>query len=403
MTERTFDVVVFGATGFSGKLVAEHLAKNGPKDLEWAIAGRNREKLEALRRELGRDDVEIRLADAHDEGALEPLIASTRVVCATAGPFAKHGLLTARLAAKHGTHYCDITGEPTFVRQSIDENHETAAKTGARIVHCCGFDSVPSDLGVHMMWDAAKNRGARGLHWAKAFFGEAKGGFSGGTVASIANLMEDAGKNRDVRRLLGDPHGLDPEPPGRTTDPFEQDQRGVRYDSDIERWTAPFLMATVNTRIVRRSNALVDGRYGASFRYHEAMSFMPGMKGLAYASAVTAGIGGLAAALVVPATRKMIMKKLGPGDGPSRDALEKGFFKMRLVAETDAGEKLRGRVEGRDAYLETGTMAGEAAICLARDTAKLPKVAGVLTPASAMGMTLVERLRAAGMTFNVEA
>lgn len=406
MSDRPFDLVLFGATGFTGKLVADYIARQGPRDLRWCIAGRSKEKLEAVRRELGLGDLPIEVADNHDEKALDELAARTRVVCSTVGPFSKHGVLLVRAAAKHGTHYCDITGEPQFIRRSIDENHEEAVRTKARIVHCCGYDSIPFDLGVHMLWDHAKKTGSKGLRWAKGFAGETRGSMSGGTIASMAGLMEEATRDRDIRRLLADPHGLDPVRAGRTDDPFEQDQRGVRWDEDIERWTAPFLMATVNTRVVRRSNALVEGHYGEGFRYHEAMSMPKGPKGLVAATAVTAALGGFATALAIPATRHLLAEKLlpKPGEGPSKERRDSGYFKVRLVAETEEGKKIRGRVEGDSdpGYGETAKMLGESALCLAKDADGLPPIAGVLTPASAMGMVLVERLRASSMTFVVD-
>jgi short subunit dehydrogenase-like uncharacterized protein len=407
MTDRKFDVVLFGATGFTGKLVAEYLSKHGPKDLRWCIAGRNQEKLEAVRRELDLgDDVPIRIADGHDEKALAALVPETRTVCTTVGPYAKHGVLLARIAAKSGTHYCDLTGEPQFIRRSIDENHEAAQKSGARVVHTCGFDSIPFDLGVFLLWDHAKKTGAKGLRWAKGFCGATKGGFSGGTIASMAVLFDEATKDKDVRRLLGDPHALDPVRPGRTDDPFEQDQRTVRFDPDLERWTAPFLMATVNTRVVRRSNALTPGHYGDGFKYQESMSLTKGPKGFMMATGITAALGGFAAALAFPATRKLIQNKLKPGDGPSKEQRENGYFKTTFIAETDDGRKIRSRVEGDGdpGYQETARMLGEAAMCLARDGDRLPKEPGpgVLTPATAMGMPLVDRLRAAGMRLDVE-
>ena len=406
MSDRAFDLVLFGATGFTGKLVAEYLARHGPRDLRWAIAGRSKSKLEAVRTELGLGELPIHVVDADDEEALAALAAQTRAVCTTVGPFAKHGVRLVRAAAKHGTHYCDITGEPQFIRRSIDENHDEAVRTKARIVHCCGFDSIPFDLGVHMLWDHAKRRGSKGLAWAKGFCGATKGGMSGGTIASMVGLIEEATRDRDVRRLLGDPHGLDPVRPGRTDDPFEQDQRSVRWDPDIERWTAPFVMAAINTRVVRRSNALVEGHYGEHFRYHEAMSMPKGPKGLVAGAALTAGLGGFTAALALPLSRKLIADKLlpKPGEGPSKEARDAGYFKVRLVAETEEGKKLHGRVEGTSdpGYGETAKMLGESALCLAKDGARLPPIAGVLTPASAMGMVLVERLRAASMTFVVD-
>jgi short subunit dehydrogenase-like uncharacterized protein len=407
MSGRNFDVVLFGATGFTGKLVAEYLSKNGPKDLRWCIAGRNRDKLEAVRRELDLGDLPIRVADGHDEKALEALVPETRVVCTTVGPYAKHGVLLARIAAKSGTHYCDLTGEPQFIRRSIDENEEPARKSGARIVHTCGFDSIPFDLGVLLLWDHAKKTGAKGLRWAKGFCGATKGSFSGGTIASMAVLFDEATKDKDVRRLLGDPHALDPvRTGGRTQDPFEQDQRSIRFDPDIERWTAPFLMATVNTRVVRRSNALTPGHYGEDFKYQESMSFMKGPKGFFMASGITAALGGFAAAFAFAPTRKLITNKLKPGDGPSKEEREAGYFKTSFVGETEDGQKIRSRVEadGDPGYQETAKMLGESAMCLARDGERLPKEpgAGVLTPSTAMGMALVERLRAAGMRLSVD-
>lgn len=404
MSDRPFDLVLFGATGFTGTLVAEYVARHGPRDLRWAIAGRSREKLEAVRRDLGLGDLPIEIADSHDDAALGALASRTRVVCTTVGPFAKHGIGLVRAAAKNGTHYCDITGETQFVRRSIDEHHDDAVRTKARIVHCCGFDSIPFDLGVYMLWDHAKKNGEKGLRWAKGFCGATKGGMSGGTIASMVNIMEEATRDRDVRRLIGDPHGLDPVRSGRTVDPFEQDQRGVRWDADIERWTAPFVMAAINTRIVRRSNALVG--YGEGFRYHESMSMPKGPKGLVAAAAISAGLGGMMTALAIPFTRNLLAERVlpKPGEGPSKEARDKGYFKVRIVAETEGGKKLHARVEGTSdpGYGETAKMLGESALCLAKDDAKLPPVAGVLTPASAMDMALVERLRAASMTFVVE-
>lgn len=406
MGGRPLDIVLFGATGFTGTLVAHYLANNAPPELRWAIAGRNRAKLESVRDAVGISDLPIRIADAHDEASLDALAADASVVCATAGPFSKHGRPLVRAAARHGTHYCDITGEPQFVRRSIEENHEEAARTGARIVHCCGYDSIPSDLGVHMLWDHAHRTTGRGLRWAKGFAGETKGGMSGGTLATIVNAMEEASRDRSVLRRVMDPHGLEPDRRERSRDPFEQDQRGVRWDADLERWTAPFMMTVINARIVRRSNALVPGHYGEAFRYAEAMSLMRGPKGLLFATGVTAALGGLAAALAFAPTRKLVAKTrlAQPGEGPSKETREKGYFKFRLVAETEAGAKIRGRVEGHGdpGYAATAKMLGESALCLALDGDRLPAGGGVLTPASAMGMTLVERLRAASMTFVID-
>ncbi len=415
---RDHDIVLFGATGFTGRLVAEYFARHAPAGVRWAIAGRNRDKLDAVKRELVAIDARlvdlaVLVADGHDQASLDALVPKTRVVCTTAGPFGKHGQKLVAACARHGTHYCDITGEVPFIRASIDENHEQAIATRARIVHCCGFDSIPFDLGVHMLWDRARKDGHT-LAWAKGFAGKTKGSFSGGTVASMLALMEEAERDRNVRRLLANPYGLDPDPKRRIAGrqrPDSPDQRGVRYDKDLGRWTAPFVMSAINTRIVRRSNALLGGAYGPDFRYSESMSFPKGAKGLLGASLLTAGLGAFVAAAAFAPTRELLAKRVLPkaGEGPSKEKRDAGYFEVHLLAETEVDEsakkeRLAGKVVGTSdpGYGETAKMLGESALCLASDTAHLEDRFGVLTPASAMGMHLVERLRAAGMTFAVE-
>jgi short subunit dehydrogenase-like uncharacterized protein len=396
---RAYDVVLFGATGFTGKLVAEYLAK-AAKDAEWAIAGRNAEKLEAVKRELGLD-VPVLIADANDDASLDALVPKARVVCTTVGPYAKYGKKLVAACTRHGTHYCDLTGEVQFIRWSIDENHAKADGARTRIVHCCGFDSIPFDLGVHMLFAHAK----RPLAWAKSFAGAQKGGFSGGTIASMMNIMEEAAHDRSVRRVLAETHALDPEPKTKNGDSAaDRDQRGIRFDRDIRRWTAPFLMAPINTRVVRRSGALLH--YGDHFRYSESMSMPSGPKGLVLASAITAGMAAFVGAASVRTTRRVMQARLPkPGEGPSKESRERGYFKVRVLAETEDGVRLSARVEGHSdpGYGETSKMLGESALCLAKDDEALPDRFGVLTPASAMGMRLVERLRDAGMTFVVDS
>jgi short subunit dehydrogenase-like uncharacterized protein len=414
---REHDIVLFGATGFTGRLVADYFAEHAPKAVRWAIAGRSREKLEAVKRDLVRTNPDLAglpvlVADGHDEASLEALVPKTRVICTTVGPFGKHGQKLVAACARHGTHYCDITGEVPFIRKSIDENHDKAIATRARIVHCCGFDSIPFDLGVHMLWDRAKKDGHT-LSWAKGFAGKVKGCFSGGTAASMLALMEEAERDRNVRRLLANPYGLDPDPSRKSGNhrPESPDQRGVRYDADLGRWTAPFVMSAINTRIVRRSNALLGGAYGKDFRYAESMSFPKGAKGLLGASALTAGLGAFVAAAAFAPTRDLLAKRVLPkaGEGPSKEQRDAGYFEVHLLAETDVDanakkERLAGKVIGTSdpGYGETAKMLGESALCLALDGARLDERFGVLTPASAMGMHLVERLRAAGMTFAVD-
>jgi short subunit dehydrogenase-like uncharacterized protein len=408
MSDRTYEVVLFGATGFTGRLVAEYFVQHGPTGLRWALAGRSREKLEGVRAELGERAraVPVVVADSHDTPALAALAKETRVIVSTVGPYMRHGLELVRACADAGTHYCDLTGEVPFIRETIDRHHVRAQETGARIVHSCGFDSIPSDLGVFMLHAHARAQG-ESLSWVKYFVGESKGGMSGGTIASMLNLLELMKKDPSVRRLMASPYALDPGGP-RFSGPDGRDQRGVKWDPDIEMWTGPFLMAGINTRIVRRSNTLLDHAYGSSFRYSEAMSFGRGPKGLARASAFTAGLGTIAVVSQVDPLRAMLERRLpAPGEGPSKELREKGFFVIRLVAEARgengrAPRRLTGRIEGKSdpGYGETAKMLGESALCLAFDGAELSRGGGVLTPASAMGKPLLGRLRRAGMVFD---
>jgi short subunit dehydrogenase-like uncharacterized protein len=406
---RPFDVVLFGATGFTGKLVAAYLAKAAPR-LRWALAGRRREKLEAVRRELSAIDpalasLELLLADAADQAALAAVAAKSTVVCTTVGPYLQHGHALAAACAASGTHYCDLTGESPFVRASIDRNHELARQTGARIVHCCGFDSIPSDLGTQMLAEAYKERG-RQIGAASLFVGPMRGGFSGGTVASLLTIFERASQDRAVLRVAGDPYGLMPD---RKADrgPDKSDQAGVRFEPRLGEWTGPFVMAAINTRIVRRSNALLGFAYGRQFRYSEVMSLGKGARGLLRSAALTAAMGGLVGAAALAPGRKLLKRVLpAPGEGPDQAARERGFFRIRILGEADGAPALRllARVEGKSdpGYGETAKMLGEAALCLALDGSKLPGTGGVLTPASAMGPVLTARLRAAGMVFAIE-
>jgi short subunit dehydrogenase-like uncharacterized protein len=409
VSARTFDIVLFGATGFTGKLVAEYLLLHAPHDVRWALAGRNRAKLEAVKAELAVLDpraksLSIVLADTGDEASLEELARSARVVCTTVGPYMKYGRALVSACALHGAHYCDLTGEVPFMRESIDRNDARARESGARIVHACGFDSIPSDLGALMMHDHAKRTWGEDLAWDKMFAGETSGGFSGGTIATMFELLRQAKKDKAMRRLLGNPYALDPRD-GGSRGPDGGDARGVRWDDDLHMWTGPFLMASTNTRVVRRSNALLDHAYGPSFRYSEAMSFGRGPKGFAMATAVTAGLGAFFLAATVTPTRKLLERTMlpAPGEGPSKEARDRGFFVVRHIAETTGGHRITGRVEGKSdpGYGETAKMLGESALCLALDEKELPARAGVLTPATAMGMRLVERLRAARMVFEV--
>ena len=405
---RLFEIVLMGATGFTGALVAEYLVRHGPRDLRWAIAGRDRAKLEAVRRRLaelgGPPELPLVVADSHDRAALDALAGDTKVVCTTVGPYALHGGDLVAACANQGTHYCDLTGEPQWIRRMIDAHHDRASDTGARIVHCCGFDSIPSDIGCFMLQEAAIERYGQPLERIKFFLGRNRGGLSGGTAASMVNLLEEA-RDPTVRRVLGHPYGLNPA--GEQSGPDGSDPKGVGRDPEVPCFTAPFVMAAINTRIVRRSNALMGYRYGRGFRYGEQMSFPYTAKGLAMATAFTAAMAGFLAVAAMPPTRKLLVDRVLPasGAGPTREERENGFFEVRLIGHgktRDGAEITMGaRVEGHQdpGYGETSKMLGESALCLARET--LDSSGGVLTPASAMGRPLLERLRRAGMRFDV--
>ena len=376
---RRFDLVVWGATGFTGKLVAEYLAKREQTDgsgppLTWALAGRSRAKLEAVRAALAAEfprvkDLPLLLGDSGDRASLDPIARDARVIITTVGPYALHGRALVAACVDAGTDYVDLAGEVPFIRDMIDEHHAQAGRTGARIVHSCGYDSIPSDLGVLMLQEHAKKQHGAPCGDIHYLAGESKGGVSGGTIASMVNLVDQAARDPRVRRIAANPYALDPGREGRGPD--GPDQRGVRFDEDSQRWTGLFVMAAVNTRIVRRSNALLDYAYGRDFRYAEAMSFAPGPKGLLQATAVTAGLTGLMVAIALRPTRRLLEKTVlpAPGEGPTREQRENGYFTSRLYgAVKDGGRtvKLVGTVKGnRDpGYGGTAIMLGESALAL---------------------------------------
>jgi short subunit dehydrogenase-like uncharacterized protein len=401
---RRHDLVLFGATGFTGRLVAEHLARHAAgTPLRWALGGRNAGKLEKVRAALAEIDaacaeIPIIEADAMDAAAMAKVAAETRVVCTTVGPYALYGNALVDACARAGTHYCDLTGEVPFIRGSIDRNHDEAKRTGARIVHCCGFDSIPSDLGTLYLQHELIARTGAPAGAVTALFGESSGKLSGGTFASLLGVIDEAAKNKDVRRVLADPHGLDPRDGPRSK---AKDARGPGWDRVLGKPTAPFVMAAINTRVVRRSHAMLGYPWGDDFLYDERMSLPRSPLGVAAAVAITGALVGFVAASQVPALRKMIEKRMPkPGEGPTEEERQRGHYIVRLHGES-GGVRLVAKVADQldPGYAGTARLLGESARCLAED--ELPSPGGVLTPASAMGMTLVERLVAAGVTFDV--
>lgn len=413
MKDRELDIVLWGATGFTGPLVAAHLLQRygADRELRWALGGRSSQKLEAVRQQLVREcgsaaaaNLPLVLADSDDEASLEAMVRRTRVVCSTVGPYARYGSKLVAACARLGIDYCDLTGEVQWIRRMIDAHESTAQSSGARIVHTCGFDSIPSDLGVFFVQRAMKERHGCAATRVKYRVKSMSGGFSGGTAASMVNIMEEMAANPEVRRIVADPYALNP--PGDRRGPDGRDQVGVAYDADFDSWTAPFVMAGINTRVVRRTNALLQHAYGADFRYDEAMLMGGGPTGWMKAAGLTAALGSVLVAGAVPPLRRALASFLpAPGQGPSAHERETGSFDIRLFAQhpSDATKNLRARVTGdRDpGYGSTSKMLGESAVCLARDP--LAAGGGISTPAAAMGDALLTRLQAsAGLTFTVE-
>lgn len=394
-TERQFDLVLFGGTGFVGTLTAEYLAGAAPAGLRIALAGRSRDKLERLRATLPERarGWGIVVADATEPRALAE---AARVVVTTVGPYARYGMPLVEACARAGTHYADLTGEVLFVRAAIDRCDALARASGARLVHSCGYDSIPSDLGLLLLRDAA----GADLTDVTAV-ATLRGGFSGGTLASLLGHVEAVAGDADARRIAGRPHSLSPDPSAEPTPQQPRDTSPPRRESDGG-WTAPFVMAPYNTRIVRRSNALTGWSYGRGLRYAERMAAGRGIGGAATAVGITGGLGALVGAAALRPTRALLERVLpAPGTGPDERARARGFFRHAFTGTTEDGRTVTARVAGPGdpGYAATAVMLGESALCLALDGAGLPDRAGSLTPATAMGHALVDRLRAAGHTY----
>jgi short subunit dehydrogenase-like uncharacterized protein len=400
---RDHDIVVYGASGFVGVLVAQHLAGHAPAGTRIALAGRSEAKLAEVGRRLG-VDWPIIVADAADTAALERLAASTRVVLTTVGPYAKYGHPLVRACAAAGTDYVDLTGEVLFARQSIDDNHELARKTGARIVHSCGFDSIPSDIGVHVLDKQVKADGAGELTDTTLVVTSMRGGASGGTIDSMRHQLDVVKRDPRLRKLAASPYSLTPdraaEPDlGRQSD--ADTLRAADVDPKLRGTLAPFVMASYNTRVVRRSNALRGWAYGRAFRYREAMSVGASPLSPVLAAATKIGLGALMVGLSLPPTRYVLDRVLPkPGEGPSEQARNSGHFTIDLFANTTSGVRYTARVKakGDPGYAATAVMLGESALALVHDRDALPpSEGGVLTPATALGDALVARLVAAGL------
>ena len=401
MAERELDVVLYGATGFVGKLTAEYLASAAGEDVRIGLAGRSQEKLERVRAGLGdrAKDWPLIVADSQDSAALAEMAKRTTVVATTVGPYALYGMPLVEACAGAGTHYADLTGETLFMREAIERFDARAKESGARIVHTCGFDSIPSDIGTLLLHEAAGE-----LTDTTLVVRRIRGGVSGGTVASLKGTVDAVKKDRSLAKVLADPYALSPDR-GQEPDLGKQaDLRGAQYSEELGTWFGPFVMAVINTRVVRRSNALQDWAYGRQFRYREVMATGSGLPGRARALGVGGGLAAITAGLAIPPTRFVLDRVLpDPGEGPKEETVRKGFYEIEIHTRTPSGERwvCRQKAQGDPGYGATRVLFGESALCLARDGDKLPDRAGVLTPATAMGSVLADRLRAAGQTFEV--
>ncbi|MEH6569669.1 MAG: saccharopine dehydrogenase NADP-binding domain-containing protein [Halioglobus sp.] len=405
MDKREFDVVIWGATGFTGKLVAEYLAANYGinSDLNWAIAGRDAQKLADLKETLSRtvdaSELPTILANSNDPDSLLKLAKRTRVVCTTVGPYALYGTPAVEACVAAGTHYCDLAGEVQWMAKIIANYQKKAEDSGARIVHTCGFDSIPTDMGTWFLQQAMLKKHGVAATQIKSRVGRTRGAASGGTIASMLNMMEEAKGDAFVRDAISNPYSL--YPAGAAPGQDEADQSNARYDPDFQQWTAPFVMAAINNRVVRRTNALLGFPWGEDFRFDEALLNSSRFQARSIATISNIGMGSLSVTPLRNIAKKMLPK---PGEGPSKADREAGYYELYFHGKHphDPDKDMRAKVTGDmdPGYGSTSKMLAEAAVCLAKD--KPAGGGGIWTPAAAMGGKLLSRLREnAGLTFEV--
>ena len=399
---REFDIIIWGASGFTGRLVALYLFdKYGTTgDLKWAMGGRNLTKLEKVREEVADKNVPLVIANSNDKVSLLNMVKRTKVICTTVGPYAKYGSNLVEACIKSQIHYCDLAGEVQWMNKMINRHHEAAKVNGSKIVHACGFDSIPSDMGVYFIQKESKAKRGSIAQKIKMRVAAISGGISGGTYASLSRVLEEAQKDKMVYKILTNPYGLNPidEQVGKD----KSDLRSVIFDEASQSWIGPFIMASINTKVVRRSNVLSSYAYGKSFRYEEAAIFGKGFLGRIKGILSSIPIG-----LIMSAKHGSLLKK-GldilfpiPGEGPTKQKMENGFYNLRFYITLADGENAFAKVTGDmdPGYGSSSKMLAESAVCLAKD--KLSNTSGILTPSLAMGDSLLKRLeKNAGLTFS---
>ena len=388
MSEREFDLVVFGASGYTGKLVAEYIQNEygGDQSLKWALAGRNKDKLAGIKEDLNLEsDLTILKVDSNDQESLDAMTSAAKCILTTVGPYQLYGSNLVESCAKNGTDYVDLTGEPGWMYEMINEHKEAAKKSGARIVFSCGFDSIPFDLGVYFVQQAVRDKFGKPAQHVRGRVKAMNGEFSGGTIASLGATMATLKEKPELIKVLANPFSLTEGFEG----PTQLDDSKVLLDEKLNMWVAPFVMAPINTKNIHRSNALLGHEYGEDFCYDEMMIAGEGEEGKQIADAMTSAnpMGGED----VPQ----------PGEGPSQESREQGNYDVQFFADIDEG-CIEARVTGDmdPGYGSTSKMITESAMCLIYDCNDLS--GGIYTPAPAMGNKLIKRLiEKAGLTFDI--
>ena len=401
---REFDIIVWGASGFTGRLVVLYLFnKYGVSGgLKWAMGGRNLIKLREVREEVANKDIPLVLADSDDKVSLLNMVNRTKVICTTVGPYAKYGSNLVEACIESHIHYCDLAGEVQWIHKMINNHHLSAKINGSKIVHTCGFDSIPSDMGVYFIQRESKDKKGIKAQEIKMRVAALSGGISGGTYASLSQVLDESLRDKMVYKVLINPYGLNPDDDQVGED--KSDLKSVIFDKASQSWIGPFIMASINTKVVRRSNSLSSHSYGKNFRYDEGTIFGKGLFGRIKGIISTISIG-----LIMYAKHGSLLKKVLdsffpiPGEGPTSKKMEKGFYNLRFYITLEDGSSAFAKVTGDmdPGYGSSSKMLAESAVCLAKD--KLPNKSGVLTPSVAMGDSLLKRLeKNAGLKFSFE-
>lgn len=405
MTNKSHDIILFGATSFVGKIICQYMCEKYPNnEISWAMAGRSEQKLIALQKELGKaaEKIPTMVVDANDLDGLKTMCEQAKVIMTTVGPYDLYGEPVVKACVETGTDYCDLTGEAHWIHKMLDKYEPQAKQTGARIVHCTGFDSIPSDLGVYHLQREAKSTFGKHCPNVKLRIKNMRGSASGGTIATALNIAKLVRKDPSIKKVLVNPYVLCPDNHGFKS---RQQKDGIYFDETFSSWYGPFFMASINTRIVHRSNALSNNAYGTDFNYNEGVLTGRGWKAKARARSIHWGLMSFYFGASIGPIRALLQKFFlpKPGEGPSPIAQEKGFYDFRFVGTTEDGDEIVTKVYGdRDpGYGSTAKIMSQAAISMTQDISADIK-GGFWTPATLMGDDLIERLNQhSGVTFEV--